>query len=167
MDYNTLPIGDKFPEVFNAVIEIPQGSHNKYEIDKETGLLMLDRVLHSPMYYPVDYGFIPQTHADDGDALDVLLLTDSPVFPGCMVEVRPIAAFKMSDDKGLDDKILCVATGNPNYKQVQNLEDVAPHTLKAISHFFETYKTLENKEVKVVGWLPKEEALELLKKARI
>ena len=167
MDYKTLPIGDNFPETFNAVIEIPMGSHNKYEIDVETGILMLDRVLHSPMYYPVDYGFVPQTKADDGDAMDVLLLTDSPVFPGCMVEVRPLGAFKMSDDKGGDDKILCVAKGNPAFKHMKTLDDVAPHTLKAIAHFFETYKTLENKEVKVDGWFSKEVALELLEKSRI
>jgi inorganic pyrophosphatase len=164
MDYSKIPLGDKFPETFNAVIEIPKGSHNKYEYDEALGAIKLDRVLYSAIYYPADYGFIPGTLDEDGDALDVLLLTDSPVFPGCVVEVRPVGLMKMVDGGEVDDKILCVATKNPNYSHIQKLEDVAPHALKEIANFFETYKILEKKETTVEGWYGKEEAITVIKK---
>lgn len=166
MNYYDLPIGKAAPETVNAVIEIASGTHNKYEYDQALGVFTLDRVLHSPMYYPVDYGFIPQTHADDGDPLDVLVLTDSPTFTGCVCAVRPIGALTMTDDKGGDDKILAVPVGNPHYRTISDLSDLEPHFLDEISHFFATYKTLEKKEVKVEGWHDKMHALTLIEKAR-
>jgi inorganic pyrophosphatase len=164
MELHKLPLGDKFPEVCNAVIEIPKGSRNKYEYIEKLGVIGLDRMLYSAIYYPTDYGFFPQTRDEDGDALDVMLLTDSPVFPGCMVEVRPIALMKMIDGGEVDDKILCVATGNPHYSHIQTIDDVDPHTIKEIAHFFETYKLLQKKEVTVEGWFSKEEAYEVMRK---
>ena len=152
MNIHSLPIGDSAPDVVNVIIEIPAGTHNKYEYDEKLDVIKLDRVLHSPFFYPVDYGFIAETHADDGDHLDVLLVNDSPTFPGCFVECRPLGLFKMSDDKGIDDKVIAVPVGNPHYKNVQKLSDLEPHLLEEISHFFEQYKKLEKKEVKVIGW---------------
>lgn len=166
MGYYSMPIGDEFPDAFNAFIEIQKGTSNKYEYDNELNVMKLDRVLHSPMFYPVDYGFIPQTQADDGDPLDVLVITDSPVFPGCVCEVRAIGALKMTDDKGGDDKILAVQTGNPRYKNIRTLKDLEPHLLDELSHFFEAYKKLEKKKVKVEGWHGKDVALSLIKTAR-
>ncbi|MBP9773333.1 MAG: inorganic diphosphatase [Candidatus Peribacteraceae bacterium] len=160
-----LPIGSKFPEIFNCFVEIPRGTHNKYEFDHELGVMKLDRVLHSSMFYPVDYGYIPETLADDGDPLDVLIVTDSPVIPGCLVEVRALGVLKMSDDKGLDDKILAVATGNPHTKHLKTMDDVGQHTLDEIANFFETYKVLEKKETKIEGWFDLKEAHRLIKEA--
>ena len=113
-------IGPDAPETFNAIIEIPRGSTNKYEVDQETGTIKLDRVLYSPLFYPFDYGYIPQTHYLDGDPLDVLVLTSHPLFPGCVVEASPIGVLKMSDEKGPDEKILCVATEGPALRLPQD-----------------------------------------------
>lgn len=164
MNPQTLPLGDKFPETFNTFIEIPKGTHNKYEYDEELGCMKLDRTLFSAMYYPVDYGFIPQTRDEDGDALDALVLTDSPVFPGCVVEARAIGMLKMVDGGEVDDKILCVPTGNAHFKDVTSIDDIDKHTLNEIANFFETYKILQKKEVKVEGWHSKAEAIEIIKK---
>lgn len=159
-------IGPDAPEVFNAVIEIPRGSTNKYEVDQETGAIMLDRVLYSPLFYPFDYGYIPQTHYLDGDPLDVLVLTSHPLFPGCVVEASPIGVLKMSDEKGPDEKILCVATRDPRYGYRKRLEELNNHTLKELTHFFEVYKTLEEKSVEIEGWHGRELALELIAQYR-
>lgn len=161
-----MPIGKKAPEVVNAFIEIPCGNHNKYEYDEELGAMKLDRVLFSPFFYPVDYGFLPQTLADDGDPLDVLVITSSPVFPGCVEEVRPVGILKMADEKGNDDKILAVPDKDPRYDHITDLERVSPHVMKEISHFFETYKELEKKEVRVTGWSGREEALAVIREAQ-
>ncbi len=166
MNYHDLPIGERAPEIITVVIEIGSGTHNKYEYDHTLGVFKLDRVLHSPMFYPVDYGFIPCTHADDGDPLDILVLTDSPTFSGCVCEVRPIGALTMTDDKGGDDKILAVPVGNPHYNSVKDLSDLEPHLLDEISHFFATYKTLEKKEVHIDGWHKREKAYQLIESAR-
>ena len=159
-------IGSDAPEVFNAVIEIPRGSTNKYEVDQETGAIVLDRVLYSPLFYPFDYGYIPQTHYLDGDPLDVLVLTSHPLFPGCVVEASPIVVLKMSDEKGPDEKILCVATKDPRYGYRKTLEELNLHTLKELRHFFEVYKTLEEKSVEIEGWFGRDLALELISQYR-
>lgn len=159
-------IGPDAPESFNAVIEIPRGSTNKYEVDQTTGTIMLDRVLYSPLFYPFDYGYIPQTHYLDGDPLDVLVLTSHPLFPGCVVEVSPIGVLKMSDEKGPDEKILCVAKRDPRYGYRKTLEELNLHTLKELRHFFEVYKTLEEKSVEIEGWYGREVALALIAEYR-
>lgn len=160
---NTIPIGKKFPEVVNTIIEIPKETRNKYEYDEELDIIKLDRVLYSPIFYPVDYGFIPGTRADDGDHLDMMVITNSPVFVGCLLEVRPVGVLIMSDENGMDEKILGVPLRNPNYDHIQTLDDVSPHFLKEIVHFFEAYKHLEGKEVSVQRWGTKEEAFEIIK----
>ncbi len=157
-----LSIGKKAPEIVNTVVEIPKGSNIKYEFDEELNVIKLDRVLYSPMFYPVDYGFIPGTRADDGDHLDMLVLTDAPVFSGCLVDVRPIGVLMMTDDKGADEKILGVPVKDPRFNHIETLEQVSPHVLKEIVHFFETYKHLENKSVTIDGWKDKNTAIELI-----
>lgn len=161
-----VPIGPDAPIVFNAIIEIPKGSTNKYEMDQETGLMKLDRVLYSPLYYPFDYGFIPQTHYLDGDPIDVLVMLQHPTFPGCVVEARAIGVLEMKDDKGPDEKVLAVAVRDPRFNNRKSLNDLTPHTLKEIIHFFEVYKTLEDKEVDVVGWKDVPEAIHIIEKYR-
>ncbi len=134
----------------NVIIEINKGSHNKYEIDKKTGIIKLDRVMHSAQDYPFDYGFVPQTLWDDGDALDVVVLTTYPLSPGILVEARPIGIMHMTDGGEADEKIIAVAAGDPRYAEVKDLEDANQHVLKEIAHFFATYKQIQKKEV-VVG----------------
>lgn len=133
----------------NVIIEIPRNSRNKYEIDKETGLIKLDRVIHTAQVYPFDYGFVPQTLWDDGDALDVVLLTTEPLAPGILVHARPVAILPMVDGGEADEKVIAVPADDPRFKDVQDLKDLNPHTLKEIAHFFVTYKQLQNKEVSV------------------
>ncbi len=142
----------------NVIIEIPNGSQNKYEIDKETGLIALDRVLHTAQRYPFDYGFVPQTLWDDGDALDVVLLTTQPLLPGILVHARPIGILPMIDGGDKDEKVLAVPANDPRFAGTKDIGDVNPHTLKEISHFFLTYKQLQNKEVTLGEWQGKAEA---------
>jgi inorganic pyrophosphatase len=151
-NYLELPIGANAPELVNAVIEIPLEGINKYEYDKQLHVFRLDRNLYSPVHYPGDYGFIPSTLAADGDPLDVLVLVDTPSFPGCVMAARPIGVLDMVDQGVADEKILCVGEGNPRYKDVWNYSDVYPHSLKEITHFFSIYKDLEGKRVEVRGW---------------
>ena len=155
-------IGPEAPHKFNAVIEIPRGSTNKYEVDAKTGLIHLDRVLWSPLFYPFDYGYIPQTHYLDGDPLDVLVLLTHPTFPGCIIEAAPLGVLCMSDDKGPDEKILAVAVKDPRYGYRTSLDQLNEHTMKEVEHFFEVYKQLENKAVDVKGWKGRDVALELI-----
>lgn len=136
----------------NVIVEIPRGSNNKYEIDKETGLIKLDRVLHSAQTYPFDYGFVPQTLWDDGDALDVMLLTTNPLMPGLLIPARPVGIVRMTDSGEGDDKVIAVPLDDPRWNEVKDLPDVNKHTLKEIEHFFTTYKKLQNKEVEVTGF---------------
>jgi inorganic pyrophosphatase len=159
-------IGSNAPASFNTVIEIPTGSTNKYEVDEKTGLIHLDRVLYSPLFYPCDYGYIPQTKYLDGDPLDVLVLITHPTFPGCIVEASAIGVLKMSDEKGPDEKILCVAKKDPRYGYRENLDQLNEHTLKELTHFFLVYKQLEEKSVEIGGWYGKDLALELIEKYR-
>jgi len=150
--------GASAPEIVNAIIEIPAGSRIKYEIDKDTGLVTVDRVLYSPFHYPAEYGYIPQTLAPDGDPADVLVLINGSTYPGVVIRARPIGLLKMHDDKGGDDKILCVAHDDPNYAHVETLKDLPPHFMEEVEHFFVTYKDLEEKDVHSDGWQGKEEA---------
>lgn len=136
-------------EAMHMIVEIPRGSRNKYEIDKEIGIIKLDRVNHTAQAYPFDYGYVPQTLWDDGDALDVVLLTTEPLFPGILVEVRPVAIMHMIDGGEADEKIIAVPVGDPRWKDVTDLDSVNAHTLKEIQHFFTTYKQLQNKKVEV------------------
>jgi len=151
-NYLELPVGDKAPEVINAVIEIPSEGINKYEYDKKLHVFKLDLNLYSPVHYPGDYGFIPSTLAADGDPLDVLVLVDTPSFPGCIQEVRPIGVLEMLDQGVADEKVLCVGKNNPRYQDVWNYSEIYPHMLKEITHFFAIYKDLEGKRVEVKGW---------------
>ncbi|HLY42378.1 MAG TPA: inorganic diphosphatase [Terracidiphilus sp.] len=151
-NYLELPVGDRAPEVFRAVIEIPKDATNKFEYDKQLHVFKLDRNLHSPVHYPGDYGFIPSTLSDDADPLDVLVLVPSPSFPGCVQEVRPIGLMEMLDQGVLDEKVLAVGKNNPRYANIWNYTDIYPHLLKEITHFFSIYKDLELKRVEVKGW---------------
>ena len=138
-------------EAMNVVIEIPKGSKNKYEIDKKTGLIALDRVMHTSQDYPFDYGFVPQSLWHDGDPLDVVVLSTYPFVPGVLVRCRPVAIMHMVDSGDQDEKIIAVPAEDPRFNQVKDLEDINPHTLKEIEHFFLTYKKLQNKEVEING----------------
>ena len=140
-----MALPEEIEDVFPAVVEIPAGSKLKYEIDKTTGLLVLDRVLYSAVHYPCNYGFIPQTHADDGDPLDVLVLMQFPVNPLTIVRSRAIGGFRMRDDKGEDDKIIAVAVDDPAFSHYQATTELPPHLLRELRRFFEDYKSLEGK----------------------
>jgi inorganic pyrophosphatase len=155
-----------FPAVIEVVVEIPAGSRNKYEYDEVAGVIRLDRVLSSAVYYNFDYGFIEGTRAGDGDHTDALLIIDEPTFTGCHVWARPIGGLEMRDEKGFDFKVLCVAIGDAHQQHIERLEQVRPHRLVEIEHFFTTYKLLENKSVDVVGWREREEALRVLNEDR-
>ncbi len=157
-DYLTLPVGANAPDVVNAVIEIPQNEVNKYEYDKKLHVFRLDRNLHSPVHYPGDYGFIPSTLSGDGDALDVLVLVDTPSFTGCLLEVRPIGMLEMLDQGKTDEKILAVGLNNPRYKDLKNYTEVYTHILREIQHFFAIYKDLEGKRTELVSWHDTEQA---------
>jgi inorganic pyrophosphatase len=166
--WESLPLGESAPEVINVVIEIQRGSHNKYEFDEKLGVFKLDRVLYSPFHYPLDYGFIPRTRSEDGDHLDALVMGSDPVPQGCLVEIRPIGLLRMIDQGEEDFKILGVQKKNPRFDaitDVADLEKFQPHFLKEVSHFFATYKQLEEKEVELKGWGTATEAKEEIKKA--
>lgn len=165
MSYTTLPVGEKPPESVNVVVEIPKGSHNKYEFDEKWGVIRLDRVLHSPVFYPTDYGFIPETRSEDGDHLDALVLISEPVFPGCVVPVRPVGVMYMEDQMEKDEKIIAVATGDPLQSHIHNIDQVDDFFKKEIHHFFEIYKQLENKKVEVHRWHGKELAHKIIMNA--
>ncbi|WP_317168059.1 inorganic diphosphatase [Blattabacterium cuenoti] len=150
---------------FDVLIEIPKGSRNKYEFDKNNNLIRLDRVLYSPMSYPTDYGFIPKTLSTDGDPLDVLVFLTEPTIPGCLIKVKPIGVFFMIDEKGRDEKIICVPISDPNYNTLNKIGDISLHTKKEIEHFFLVYKDLENKKVKIGDWKDKEDAVNVYKKS--
>jgi inorganic pyrophosphatase len=144
--------GKKPPEIVTAIIEIPQGSRNKYELDKVSGLMRLDRVLYSAVHYPGDYGFIPRTLHEDRDPLDVLVLVKEETFPGCQIDVRPIGVLRLLDREEPDDKILSVPTNDPFWQDTVDLADLPSHLLKEVEHFFKSYKDLEGKRVQAGGW---------------
>lgn len=163
--WHEVPLGEKAPKEFNIIIEIPRGSANKYEVDKATGLIKLDRVSYSAMYYPMDYGFAPQTYWYDDDPLDVLMLSTHPLLPGILVAVRAIGGLQMIDSGEKDDKIIAVPVEDPRFKDFRDLEDIPAHVQEELKHFFETYKELQKKEVKVNGFYGAKQAEETVLKS--
>ena len=166
MNYLTLPSGRQAPQIVNAVIEVPGGQSNKYEYDKTLHVFHLDRPLYASVHYPGDYGFIPSTLAEDGDALDILVLLVQPTFPGCLVEARPVGVLEMLDQKVLDEKILAVAVSSPTHKQIREHTDLYPHVLREIEHFFSIYKELEGKKTEVRGWHGSAHAMQVIQKSQ-
>lgn len=161
--WKEIPSGPSAPEVIYAVVEIPKGSRNKYEYDKDKEAFALDRVLYSPFHYPAEYGIIPQTLWDDGDPMDILVLMDEATFPGCIIETRPIGVMRMIDGEDSDDKILGVPINDPRFSDVKEVEDVPQALLNEIIHFFQDYKKLEGKTTEVLGWENAEKAFEAIK----
>lgn len=164
MSIKNLPFGE--PEAFNAVIEIPKGSQDKYEYDEELDVVKLDRVLYGSQRFPFNYGFVPETRAEDGDHTDVLLLSTNSLVPGCVVVCRPIGFMGMIDSGEVDNKIIAVPVVDPRYADIMTLEDLPAHVLKEIQNFFETYKILQKKTVEVTGFKDKAAAVEELTKTR-
>ena len=151
MDLSRIPAQPE-PGLINVLVEIPGGSKNKYEFDKALNAFTLDRVLFSSVQYPCDYGFVPNTLADDGDPLDGMVMMDQPTFPGCVIAARPIGMLEMIDGGDRDEKILCVPAKDPRYAGVKSLDDVSPHRLDEIAEFFRSYKNLEKKVTEILGW---------------
>ncbi|MFB6203476.1 MAG: inorganic diphosphatase [Candidatus Nanohaloarchaea archaeon] len=163
-DYET---GPDAPDVIHAVVENPEGTKNKYEYDKEKESVVLDRVLHSAVHYPGDYGFIPRAYYEDGDPMDILVLTTNPTFPGCVIEARPIGILYMDDDGEQDDNIIAVPVEDPRWEGVEDIEDLHDHDMREIEEFFSTYKNLEPKKtVEIEGWGDSEEAKEAIEKSQ-
>jgi inorganic pyrophosphatase len=163
MDLARIPPQPK-PGLIHVVIDIPKGSKHKYEFDKALHTFVLDRVLYSSVQYPLNYGFIPNTLADDGDPLDAMVLMDSPVFPGCVIKALPIGMLEMLDSGDHDEKILCVSANDPRYAPIKSLDAVPSHVLDEIAEFFRTYKSLEGKKTEILGWQPFEKAMPLIEK---
>ncbi len=157
---------DSYEGSVQAFIEIPRGSRNKYEYDEERGVFKLDRVLYSSVHYPTDYGFIPDTLAEDGDHLDILVLVQEPTFPGCMIEAKVLGGLDMADEKGPDFKVLAVPVDDPRYHHVQSLEQIGDHWLREIETFFDTYKLLEPKQTEVLGWHDEAKARQMIARCR-
>lgn len=157
--------GDKVPRQVKAIIEIPQGSRAKYEIDKPSGLLKLDRVIYSSFHYPVNYGFIPQTLGQDSDPLDILVLCSQSITPLCIVDATIIGNMQMIDSGEMDDKIIAVASNDPSVNHINNVEDLPPHFLNELKHYFEEYKVLENKKVEIDNFQDKATALKIVEDA--
>jgi len=160
--WRDLPPGKHPPEEVTALIEIPSGSRNKYELDKDSGLMRLDRVLYSAVHYPGDYGFIPRTLHEDGDPCDILVLVNEPTFPGCQIDARPIGVLMMRDRGEPDDKILAVPSNDPYYGEYFDIADIPQHYLKEVEHFFHIYKDLEGRRVQTVGWEKSEKAMRVI-----
>jgi len=152
--------------IVTVMIEIPKGSRNKYEYDVHNKMIKLDRMLFSAVHYPSDYGFIVNTLGTDGDPLDALVLLWEPTFPGCIIEAKPVGLFRMWDEKGPDEKILCVPVSDPNWNYIKKLSDIPPHLLKEIEHFFSIYKELEEKKTGIEGWEDRESAIKIIKEAQ-
>ena len=167
MDIKKLSVGKNPPEEVNVLVEIPQGSAIKYEVDKESGYVMVDRFAFTTMVYPFNYGFVPGTHAEDGDPVDVLVISTYPVHPGTVIPVRPIGMLEMEDEEGIDTKILAVPTKkvDPFYSDVEDIDDLNETVKQKVQHFFNHYKELEKgKWVKTRNFLPKKDALDAIKK---
>lgn len=160
--WHSVSIGESSPEVVNGIIEIPKNTRAKYEIDKDSGLLKLDRVLYSSMYYPVNYGFIPQTYCDDNDPLDILILSQITIVPLCIVSAKPIGVMRMSDGGEGDDKIIAVAQNDMSVNHINDISELPEHFFKEIRNFFEDYKKLENKTVDVQNFYGAEVAKEVI-----
>ncbi|MFZ3077834.1 MAG: inorganic diphosphatase [Candidatus Aenigmatarchaeota archaeon] len=154
------------PETVLVFVEVPKGCPIKYEWDKDLGVMSVDRYIYSPIFYPGDYGLVPQTHCNDGDPLDCIVLVSAAGYPGTVVECRPVAVMRMDDEKGGDDKIVAVPVKDPRFAQIKDLKDIPEHTVKEITHFFEVYKALEPKKwVKVKDWGNAEVAMKILKQS--
>ena len=149
-----------------VVVEIPKGSRNKYEYDPERGVIKFDRMLFSSVHYPCDYGYVPETLAADGDALDALVVLWEPTFPGCYIETKVVGVFKMSDEKGEDEKLVCVPINDPLWNHINTLEELPPHLIREIEHFFKIYKDLEHKSTTIEGWYGVDEATCVIEKSR-
>ncbi len=163
--WHDVRLGEEAPDIFQAIIEVPKGSKNKYELDKETGLLRLDRVLFSSVHYPANYGFIPRTLCEDNDPLDVLVLGQIQVYPLTIMRVKPIGMMKMLDQGEADDKIIAVHVDDPEYCHYNSINELPPHRMAEVKKFFEDYKSLENKEVIVSHFLDAMEAKECLEES--
>ena len=150
---------------FPVIVEIPKGSTNKYELDKETGLLRLDRVLYSAVYYPADYGFIPRTYCDDGDPLDALVLGQEPLYPLTIVQARAVGVMRMRDDKGVDDKIVAVSVRDPSFEGYTDKSQLPAHVLRQVQRFFQDYKVLEHKQVVIEDMLGPEDAVRIIRES--
>lgn len=160
--WHEVDIGESTPQILNAVIEIPKGSKAKYELDKKSGLIKMDRILFSSVHYPANYGFIPQTYCDDNDPLDILVLGQEVAVPLCIMRAKPIGVMKMLDQGEADDKIIAVHADDPEFSEINSLEDLPPHRIKEIRRFFEDYKVLENKIVKVEKFFDRAEAFRVI-----
>jgi inorganic pyrophosphatase len=161
-----IAVPDDIKKYVPALIEIPRGSHLKYEVDKPTGFLRLDRVLYSAVHYPANYGFIPRTHADDGDPLDILVLMQEPVVPLSIVRARPLGGLRMVDDMGGDDKIVAVCIDDPAYAHYTKVEELPPHISRELERFFRDYKALEGKKSDVGDMYGLEEAMRVIRESR-
>ena len=160
--WHDFPVGSNQPEVVTAVVEIPRGSRNKYELDKVSGQFRLDRVLFSAVHYPGDYGFIPRTLHEDNDPLDIIVSINEPTFPGCQIDCRPLGVLKMLDRGEPDDKIIAVPSHDPFYHDFFDIADLSQHYLKEVEHFFHIYKDLEGRRVEIVGWEKSEVAIKVI-----
>jgi len=160
--WHSLDVGENAPEIVNMVVEIPRGSKVKYELDKKSGLIVVDRILYGSYMYPANYGFIPQSYCEDGDPLDILLITTEPFYPRSIASCKIIGAMGMVDDGDPDDKIISVFPGDPEYKDVHDISDLPESRLNELKQFFQVYKNLENKEVKVSDFVGREEAVKIV-----
>jgi len=156
----------KKSDILSVMVEIPKGSRNKYEYDPKNKRMRFDRMLFSSVHYPSDYGFIMDTIAKDGDPLDALILVEEPTFPGCVIQAKPIGVFMMSDEKGPDEKILCVPMTDPMWNHIDDMKQVPPHLLREIKHFFSIYKDLEGKATIIGGWEGRKSALKIIEESR-
>ena len=163
--WHDISLGEDVPHTFNVVIEVPKGSKNKYELDKDTGMIMVDRVLFSSVHYPANYGFIPKTYCEDNDPLDVLVLGQEPVYPLTIMKAKPIGLMKMMDQGEADDKIIAVHANDPEYAHYNSISELPPHRIHELRRFFEDYKALEKKEVIVSDFLGPIHATKCLEEA--
>ena len=164
--FHQIPAGPNPPRTVHCLVEIPKGSSNKYEYGEEIGAFKLDRVLYSAVFFPTEYGIIPQTWGEDDDPLDIMVLSSFSTFPGCLLTCRPIGLLRIIDSGQQDNKILAVPTNDPRFEEVENLSDLPPHYKKEIANFWENYSELQpNKKIKIQGWSNKEMAWEIIKRA--